>query len=100
MSDVLRVFHAEVKPGMEEEFRRFFLEEALPMVHGHAGLTSVEVGLPMQETPRRFSMITRWASVDALKGFAGEQWTEAVIDPREEHLLARVQIAHYWVWEG
>ena len=84
---------------MEEEFRRFFLEEALPMVRGHEGLTSVQVGLPTRETPRRFSMITTWASIDALRGFAGEQWTEAVIDPREAHLLARVEVAHYRVRE-
>lgn len=36
-----------------------------------------------------------WSSLEALKEFAGEDWTTAVIDPREEHLLDRVSVSHY-----
>jgi hypothetical protein len=40
-------------------------------------------------------MVSTWSSIEALKEFAGEEWTEAVIDPREEHLLERVSVSHY-----
>lgn len=49
----------------------------------------------MDTTPHSFSMVSIWASIDALKGFAGEDWRQAVIDPREAHLLAQVSVFHY-----
>jgi heme-degrading monooxygenase HmoA len=84
-----------VKPGSEAEFQRFFFEEALPMIREQRGLVSVRVGLPVDRSPRSFAMITTWSDLDALKLFAGDDWAEAVIDPREAHLLAEVRIAHY-----
>jgi quinol monooxygenase YgiN len=95
MSSIVRVFQAEAKAGEEDEFRRFFVDEALPLVRAHRGVLSVAVGLPESRTPRSFLMVSTWSSIEALKEFAGEEWTEAVIDPREEHLLERVSVSHY-----
>jgi quinol monooxygenase YgiN len=95
MAEIVRVFHARSNEGMAEEFEVFFVEEALPMVRSHPGLVSVHVGLPLETTPHSFCMVSVWASVDALKGFAGEDWRQAVIDPREEDLLAEVSVFHY-----
>ena len=95
MANIVRVFHAETHPGMESEFQDFFLETALPLVQGFPGLVSASVGLPTERSPRSFLMISTWSDLEALRGFAGEDWTEAVIDPREAHLLARVQVFHY-----
>lgn len=100
MANIVRVFHAEVKPGMEGEFHRFFIHEALSLVRAHRGVVSVSVGLPHSRTPRSFAMISTWSSLDALKEFAGEEWTAAVIDPREEHLLERVSVFHYVEFEA
>jgi quinol monooxygenase YgiN len=95
MAKIVRVFHAEVKAGMEEEFRKFFVHEAVPLVKAHRGIVSVLVGLPQSRSPRSFLMISTWSGPEALEGFAGPEWTEAVIDPREEHLLERVSVSHY-----
>lgn len=95
MANIVRVFRAEVKAGREEEFRQFLVEEALPMVRAHPGVVSAEVGLPQSGTPQSFLMISTWSSLDGLKEFAGEDWAEAVIDPREEHLLESVSVSHY-----
>lgn len=100
MGKIVRVFHAEVKVGMEADFQEFFLREALPLVEAHRGVLSVSVGLPQSRTPRSFLMISTWSSLDALREFAGEEWTEAVIDPREEHLLERVNVSHYVEFES
>jgi hypothetical protein len=56
---------------------------------------SVRVGLPLEETPNDFLMVSTWSSLGGLKEFAGENWGEAVIDPREAHLLSRVSVYHY-----
>lgn len=100
MTHLVRVFQAETHRGKEREFREFFLEEALPMVQSYPGLVSVVVGLPQERTPNAFLMISTWSGIEALKEFAGENWTEAVIDPREAHLLSGVRVSHYWESEG
>jgi heme-degrading monooxygenase HmoA len=95
MTNIVRVFHAITKPGKEEEFQSFFLDDAVPILRGHEGLVSVQVGLPTAETPRQFLMITTWSSMEALVGFAGPNWQSAVIDDREAHLLAETRVHHY-----
>jgi heme-degrading monooxygenase HmoA len=80
---------------MTEAFRAFFLDDALPAVKEHDGLLAVQVGLPLDERSRRFLMITTWRSLDARVGFTGENWREAVIDSREEHLLEAVSVEHF-----
>jgi heme-degrading monooxygenase HmoA len=92
---IIRVFQATAKPGNETEFTEFFINEALPMVMQHEGLISVQIGLPRAESGRDFLMTTTWRDLEALKGFAGEDWREAIIDPREAPLLESVRVYHY-----
>ena len=95
MAEIIRVFHATTREGKASEFREFFLNEALPMIQGFPGLVSVRVGLPLEDTPNSFLMISTWTSIESLVEFAGEEWSQSVIDPREEHLLADVSVFHY-----
>ena len=95
MDEIIRVFHAETHVGKAEEFREFFVNEALPMVRSFPGLVSVRVGLPLEAAPNSFLMISIWSGIEGLVEFAGEDWSEAVIDPREKHLLSNVSVFHY-----
>ena len=95
MANIVRVFRATVHTGKEAEFASFFLNDAVPLLRKHKGLVSIQIGLPREETPQQFLMTTVWKSVEALAEFSGENWREAVIDPREEHLLAGVHVDHY-----
>ena len=95
MANIVRVFSAVVHPGKEEEFKSFFLNEAISNVRKHKGLVSVQVGLPLEETPQKFLMTTVWTSIEALSEFSGENWQKAVIDPREKDLVAKVRVDHY-----
>lgn len=95
MSKIIRVFRAKAKPGSETAFKSFFLKDALGIVKSQRGLSGVQIGLPTPERPRDFLMITVWDSLEALVGFAGENWNEAVIDPREAPMLSQVSVEHY-----
>jgi hypothetical protein len=95
MAEIVRVFHATTHDGKADEFCRFFLDVALPLVRSFSGLVSVRVGLPLEVTPNSFLMISTWSGIEGLKEFAGEDWHEVVIDPREEHLLSAVSVFHY-----
>ena len=92
---ILRVFRAIIHDGKQDEFRRFFLGKALPNVRNQPGLISASVGLPRSESPNEFSMVMVWKDVEALRGFAGENWQQAVIDPDEVHLLKATHLYHY-----
>jgi heme-degrading monooxygenase HmoA len=81
---------------MEEEFKSFFLNEAVPLLRKHDGLVSIQVGLPREETPREFMMTTTWSSIESLAGYSGDNWREAVIDRREVHLLEETAVYHYY----
>lgn len=96
MSNIIRVFRAFVKPGKEDEFKSFFLNEAIPLVRKYKGLVNLHVGLPDENSPHEFLMITIWSSTESLKQFAGKNWRNAVIDPREKHLLEKTSVNHYY----
>jgi heme-degrading monooxygenase HmoA len=92
---ILRFFRAIVHDGKQNEFRDFFLGTALPNVRSQAGLVSVFVGLPIDESPTEFSIVMVWRDLNALKGFTGEGWQEAVIHPDEVHMLKETHVHHY-----
>lgn len=96
MANIVRIFRAVVHPGKEGEFKSFFLNDAVPILRKHKGLISIQVGLPHEESPQEFLMTTVWTSIETLSEFTGEKWQEAVIDPREEHLLSDVRVNHYY----
>ncbi len=95
MQPIIRVFRAIVKPGKNDEFQSFFLDAALPLVRSQDGLLAVTIGLPSEVSPNEFLMISVWDSLDSLRKFAGEEWSKAVIDPREAHLMQETFVHHY-----
>ena len=62
-------------------------------------MISAWVGLPHPSSPNEFSMVMLWRDLDALKGFTGDKWQNAVIGPAEKHLLAETHVYHYEVDE-
>ena len=93
---VIRMFRATIKRGSEQQFQAFFLEEALPMVRRQDGLVSVQVGLPLESSPSQFSMVTTWKDLASIKRFAGANWEQAVIDPREAPFIEESFVTHYY----
>ena len=92
---IVRVFRPRVHPGMQAEFERFLRETAMPFVSGHEGLIAQHAGRPLSSDTDEFVYITVWRDVNAVRAFAGEDWTKAVIDPSEEHMLRETFLSHY-----
>jgi heme-degrading monooxygenase HmoA len=92
---IVRVFRATVKPGKEAAFAKFFLEQAVPLLRRQEGCTAIQVGLPTADHPQDFLMVTTWRDLDALRGFAGDEWDQAVIEPEEQPLLSSTSVSHY-----
>jgi len=93
---ILRVWRCKLKPGAGEEFRRFAVEDALPMLRGQEGCLYAVAGV--SEDGAEASVVTVWRDLEALKRFAGERWWEPYIHQREAPLLdGRPSVSHYKV---
>ena len=92
---IIRVFRAYVHAGKQQEFEEFFLNKALSNIRAQPGLVSVMVGKPLADTPTEFLVVTVWRDLESLKGFAGENWQNPVIDPDEVDLLSKTFVHHY-----
>ena len=92
---IIRFFRATTHDGKSDEFRSLFLETILPLIRSREGLVSASVGLPHDRSPNEFSMVMVWRDMDAVRTFAGEHWSNAVILPEEAHLLKETHVHHY-----
>ncbi|SFB84566.1 antibiotic biosynthesis monooxygenase family protein [Tropicimonas isoalkanivorans] len=92
---IMRIFQVTTHPGKEAEFARFFHEVAIPMMKSTPGLVRLLPGLPHGDHPNEFSMVMVWDSLDALKAFVGEDYTNPHIDPSEADLVKFRRISHY-----
>ncbi len=96
---IVRFFRAITHQGKSEEFQTVFLETVLPLIRSQEGLISASVGLPHESSPDEFSMHMIWRDLDAIRGFAGNDWGKAVVLPEEAHLLKETFVHHYVVAE-
>lgn len=92
---IIRVFHAQIHPGMSGDFERFLHEIAIPQLQAQAGLLHFHVGTPMEETPDEFALILIWEDLASLQAFTGPEWREAVILPEDAPLLKSTHLHHY-----
>ncbi|KUJ79600.1 antibiotic biosynthesis monooxygenase family protein [Ruegeria profundi] len=92
---IMRIFQVTVRPGKEAEFSEFFHETAIPLMKNTEGIVEVLPGAPRSETPREFSFVMVWRSLDALKAFVGEDYNSPHIDPAEAELVESRTIKHY-----
>ena len=92
---IIRIFQVVVRPGKEEEFRRFFHETAIPLMRGTKGIVQVLPGAARADSPREFSFVMVWDSLEALKAFVGDDYRKPHIDPAEAELVESRTIKHY-----
>ena len=52
-------------------------------------------GAPRSDSPREFSFVMVWESLEALKAFVGDDYTTPHIDPAEDELVESRSIKHY-----
>ena len=92
---IMRIFQVTVKPGKEEEFSKFFHETAIPLMKGTPGIVKVLPGAPRADSPREFSFVMIWDSLDSLKAFVGDDYQSPHVDPAEAELVESRTIKHY-----
>ncbi|MDU8945678.1 antibiotic biosynthesis monooxygenase family protein [Ovoidimarina sediminis] len=92
---ILRIFRVTVVPDRVEEFRRFFLEKAVPLMRSTDGVEQVLFGLPRPESPNDFAVVMVWRDLAALEAFVGGDWRVPHIDPDELGVVETRALDHY-----
>ncbi|WP_432254372.1 putative quinol monooxygenase [Limimaricola sp. AA108-03] len=92
---IMRIFQVVTRPGKEAAFERFFRETAIPLMRATDGLVQVLPGAARPDSPREFAFVMIWRDLDALRAFAGEDYTQPHVDPAEAELVESRSIRHY-----
>jgi len=98
---VARQWKGVVKPGMEGEYIRHLRGETLPALRQLAGFDTVTIMRRDVEGGVEFQVTTYWRSLDAIKAFAGDDITRAVVPPAARALMVRYdeRAMHYDIVE-
>jgi heme-degrading monooxygenase HmoA len=94
---ISRVWHGWTKRENADTYERMLRTTILPGIHRVAGYQGADLLRRNNGDEVEFVTITRFASMDAVRAFAGADYEIAVIHPEAEHLLTRydARSAHY-----
>ena len=97
---IIRLARARSAAGQRAALERFLREDLIPTLNAQPGLLRLVVGQPLETEGDRFTVMTVWKDLAALKAFAGERWEEPRIVPKEKELLRDLVLEHYLSVDG
>jgi heme-degrading monooxygenase HmoA len=100
MPPVVRVWKGYGTPeGVERYCHEHFPQAVLPHLQGVPGFLGAQVLVRPLDAEMEVVVATTWASLEAVKAFAGEDYTAAVVEPAVRDLLARFDagVTHFTV---
>ena len=94
---ISRVWHGWTKPEHAAAYEALLRSEILPGIHRVPGFRGATLLTRHDGAEVEFMTITRFDDVDAVRAFAGDDYTKAVIAPDAQPLLSRYEerSAHY-----
>jgi quinol monooxygenase YgiN len=91
---IVRVVHARVTRGHEQQFHQLLLEQA-PVMRAHDGLRYLKMARQVTRDGERIMMVEEWADAPSLYAWAGADLTRARLMPGAYDLLEEVSVEHY-----
>ncbi|MGA9797345.1 MAG: antibiotic biosynthesis monooxygenase [Rhizomicrobium sp.] len=94
---IVRIWKSEANGGGADAYRAHFRNNVLPHLHNIAGFTSASLLERRDGETTHFIAMTRWASMDAVCAFAGDDPSRAVVEPEAVAALSRFDatVQHY-----
>ena len=94
---ITRLWRGWTLPENADAYERFLLSELFPSMRGIPGFRNADVLRRDADGEVAFVTLTRFDSLEAIRGFAGEDYETAVIEPKARALLTRYdeQAQHY-----
>jgi heme-degrading monooxygenase HmoA len=88
-SGIGRVWHGWTRPEEAARYETLVSDEVLPSMEKLDGFLGAQMMRRDEPDEVEFLVITEWESLDAIKGFAGEDYEKTTIPYDAEQLLAR-----------
>ena len=86
---IARLWHGWTTPENAGAYEALLRREILPGIHRIPGYHGAHLFRRDQEGEVEFVTLTLFESMDAVRAFAGEDFTKAVVPPAARKLLAR-----------
>ena len=92
---IIRVFRTKVRPGTHQQYEALIRQRVVPLMLEAPGLLSLHVGLPLDDPPEEFLLMSVWQDLASMRTFIGVRWREPLVLPGEEHLVLHSIVDHY-----
>jgi heme-degrading monooxygenase HmoA len=99
---IIRVWKGWANPAKIEDYPAHFRAVVLPELRATEGFLGATLMRQDQAGRIEFVVMTRWASLDAIRGFAGDALERAVVEPGAVAALERFDetVQHYKIVEA
>ena len=78
---IVRTWRGRTTPARADAYAHHFRENVMPELRGIAGFIGASLLKEEKGGVVEYFVLTRWASFDAIKAFAGENYENAVVEP-------------------
>jgi mannose-6-phosphate isomerase-like protein (cupin superfamily)/heme-degrading monooxygenase HmoA len=86
---ITRVWRGWTRAADADAYERFLLDELFPSMEAIDGFAGADVLRRRDGEEEAFVTLTRFASLDAIRAFAGDDYERPVLEPRARELLSR-----------
>jgi heme-degrading monooxygenase HmoA len=94
---VARVWHGRTSLEKAEEYRQYLFEEGVKQIASLPGNRGVQMMVAKTADQGEFMIVSYWASVDAIKSYAGADYTRVHDLPRDkDFLIDRDTLVHHF----
>jgi len=103
---VARVWHGRTSADRADEYRQYIFEAGIKKIAAIPGNRGVQLMTDRSAAEGEFMVISYWDSVDAIKGYAGENYTRVHDLPRDKEFLIEPEtlVRHFELdvnlWQG
>ena len=99
---IVRTWQGRAAKARPDDYKRHFEGAVLPELHRLSGFLGAMLLRRETADDLEIMVITRWTSLDAIKGFAGENYERAVVEPGAVAALVSFDdtVTHYEVIAG
>jgi heme-degrading monooxygenase HmoA len=99
---IVRVWRGWAMPEKYGDYPEHFRKAVLPELRATPGFLGAVLMQRRQDGEIEFRVETRWASLDAIRAFAGEALDRAVVEPGAVAALVRFEetVSHFEVLES
>jgi heme-degrading monooxygenase HmoA len=103
---VARIWHGRTPAGKADEYRQYLFDAGVKKIATIPGNQGVQMMMNKEADEAEFMVVSYWDSIDAIKGYAGAEYTRVHDLPRDKEFLIDMEtrVRHFELdvnlWQG